>query len=166
MLASGRPGSFASAALFAMFTLLYWSLYVSSGGTTVKIDFETRTFSVDPPYGFGVPIDARFEDVAITCTEGTHRRKYGRQAPTLDLRAVRDAGTVDERLLFTLRVYDKPAAIALTRDLVRAIASAQPDLLALEDRAVAVGTADGVVDVMRFAAVMVLGFVPALAFSR
>jgi hypothetical protein len=63
-------------------------------------------------------------------------------------------------------VYDKPAAIALMRDLVCAIASAQPDLLALEDRAVAVGTADGAVDVMRFAALMFLGFVPALAFSR
>jgi hypothetical protein len=176
MLWWGHRGSVLSAVLLGLFALLYWSLYVSKSGSTVTIDFDARTLSIDPPYGIGRPVDARFEDLTVTCTESTHRRKYGRLAPAIDVGVVRDAGTRQATTLFEIRVYDRPAAIVLVRELARAMAEARTPasdfadrarrLSRLEDHAAAIGEADWLIDFLRFAMMMFLGIVPALAFSR
>lgn len=99
----------------------------------VKVDLVARQVVIEGAYGNGRGTETRFEDLTFELEEGFTRRKHGRMAPWILLRAVVDDGTPDAQTLFRTIVADAPTGIAAVRELRRLLDESRRDPAALPD---------------------------------
>lgn len=99
----------------------------------VKVDLVARRVVIEGAYGNGRGTETRFEDLTFELEEGFTRRKYGRMAPWILLRAVVDAGTPDAQTLFRTSVADVPTGIAAVRELRHVLDESRRDRAASRD---------------------------------
>jgi hypothetical protein len=140
LVVSGHASGMGAAGVVAYGALaLLWGLsLLPDNQRAVTIDLLDRRVILEGAYGNGRGTETRFDDLTFDVEEGFTRRKRGRMAPWIVLRAVVDAGTPEARTLFATDASDAPAAIAAIRELSRVMNAACRDAVASRELALTV----------------------------